>query len=173
MDTGSSRASRARGGVPPKPRLVPPPELVYAPVVKERQHGRVVAVHQKVVFGSAAQLAAALRAAPRSRQVNTSFVERVNEGLRQQNAPLRRKTLSFSKEQPWLERHLWLTLACYHVVWPQRSLRQGRHGPPQTPALAAGLTDHVWTTAELLGYRVPATFLEELSQLDPLFPPLA
>jgi hypothetical protein len=38
-----------------------------------------------------------------------------------------------------------------------------------TPAMSAGITNHVWTTAELLSYRVPAHFLEQLSTRKPLF----
>ena len=41
-----------------------------------------------------------------------------------------------------------------------------------TPAMAAGLTDHIWTTAELLSYRVPATFLDRLHEIEHLFPSL-
>jgi hypothetical protein len=56
----------------------------------------------------------------------------------------------------------------YHnFVLPHASLRQplpvaeATHGGsaqvwrPGTPALAAGLTDHVWSLTEVLGYRVP------------------
>ena len=40
------------------------------------------------------------------------------------------------------------------------------------PQMAAGMTDHVWTTAELLGYRVPARFLDTLDAIQHLFPAL-
>jgi hypothetical protein len=39
-----------------------------------------------------------------------------------------------------------------------------------TPAMAAGLTDHVWTTGELLAYRVPVEFLDQLRTIEHLFP---
>jgi hypothetical protein len=35
--------------------------------------------------------------------------------------------------------------------------------------MAAGITDHVWTTSELLSYRVPTEFVDQLSELKPLF----
>ena len=38
--------------------------------------------------------------------------------------------------------------------------------------MAAGMTDHVWTSAELLGYRVPASFLDTLDAIQHLFPAL-
>jgi uncharacterized protein YjaG (DUF416 family) len=37
---------------------------------------------------------------------------------------------------------------------------------------AARLTDHVWTTSELLAYRVLVGFLDSLEQIETIFPPL-
>jgi hypothetical protein len=36
--------------------------------------------------------------------------------------------------------------------------------------MAAGLTDRVWTTAEWLGDRIPATVLDNLADLEHVFP---
>jgi hypothetical protein len=71
----------------------------------------------------------------------------------------------------------------YHLVLPHKSLREqlptleptrGAGSPrtwrPVTPAMAAGLTDHVWTTDELLAYRVPVEFLDPLRTIEHLFP---
>ena len=93
--------------------------------------------------------------------------------------------MAFSKELPWLEKQLWLSLAYTHLVLPHDSLGQElpmveptrgtgspRRWQPRTPAMAAGLTDHVWTTDELLSYRVPAPFVDQLDQLEHLFPQL-
>lgn len=169
----------------PDPRRVPRPELVYAQVVKQRERGHVVAVTTKLVFGQETQLAEWLAHSPTSSVINTSFVERENLSLRQQNRRLGRKTTGFAKEMPWLEKQLWLELAYYHLVLPHKSLRQELPRPvptrgtgsPQrwqasTPAMAAGLTAHIWTTEELLGYRVPAPFVDSLPQIEHLFPPL-
>jgi len=172
-------------GRSPAPRRVPPADLLYAQVVKQRERGEVVAVTTKVVFGDATAIQARLAASPTSTTVNTSFVERDNLTWRQQNRRLTRKTNAFSKELPWLEKQLWLSLAYYHLVLPHDSLGQRLEPPeptrgtgsprrwrPITPAMAAGLTDHVWTTTELLSYRVPATFLDSLETIAHLFPPL-
>jgi IS1 family transposase len=169
----------------PQPRLVPPPELVYAQVVKTRQRGRVVAVEQQLVFGRFSHLAEHLADSANSTTVNTSFVERENLTLRQHSRRLSRKTNGFSKELPWLEKQLWLSLAYYHLILPHESLRvelphseptrgsgSARRWQERTPAMAAGLTDHIWTTAELLGYRVPAAVLDLLVSREHLFPPL-
>jgi hypothetical protein len=101
------------------------------------------------------------------------------------NRRLTRKTTAFSKELPWMEKQLWLSLAYYHFCLPHLGLREelptpeptrGNGSPrrwrPVTPAIAVGMTDHVWTTAELLGYRVPASFLDTLDVIQQLFPAL-
>ena len=84
-----------------------------------------------------------------------------------------------------MEKQLWLSLAYYHLVLPHASLRRELANPepsrghgserrwcPVTPAMAAGLTDHVWTTTELLSYRVPMAFLAQLPDVERLFPPV-
>jgi hypothetical protein len=151
--------------------------LHYAQVVKRRKSGRVVEVTTKIIFGSEAAVQARLAASGVSQTINTSFVERNNLTCRQCNGRLSRKVLSFSKDLTWLEKHLWLSLAYYHFVLPHDSLSQRLSAPqptrgsgspkkwqPVTPAMAAGLTDHVWTMEELLSYRVPPDFRDRLEQ---------
>ena len=169
----------------PRPRRVPLPGLLYAQVVKKRRKGRVVEVGSKVVFGDPDAIAARLAASPVSNTVNISFVERDNLTQRQSNRRLTRRTNGFSKEITWFEKQLWVSLAYYHLVLPHHSLRQrlptpeptrGTGSPrrwrPVTPAMATGVTNHVWTTAELLSYRLPAQFLDQLPEAERLFPPL-
>jgi IS1 family transposase len=169
----------------PEPRQIPPPDLLYAQVVKHRCRGHVVAVTTKVVFGKAKAIMARLASLPTSTTVNTSYVERENLTLRQHNRRLTRKTNAFSKELTWLEKQLWLSLAYYHLGLPHESLRQPLDAPeptrgqgsqrrwkPVTPAMAAGITDHIWTTQELLSYRVPVSFVERRHELDHLFQPI-
>jgi len=38
---------------------------------------------------------------------------------------------------------------------PTHATGSAKHWQPRTPAMAAGLTDHVWTLRELLLFRVP------------------
>jgi hypothetical protein len=57
-------------------------------------------------------------------------------------------------------------------VEPTRGTGSPRRWQPRTPAMAAGLTDHVWTTDEWLSYRAPAAFIDQLGQLEHLFPEL-
>ena len=162
----------ARGRFP-NLRRVPPPDLCYAVVVKERENGRVVQVTTRIVYGSAEQVQAALHASPVSATINTYGVERNNLTVRQHSRRMGRKVNAFSKDPDYLEHQLTLAFAYYHFVIPHRGLRQrlpralptkGRKGSykkwkPVTPAMAAGLTDHVWSMDELLSFRVPPKLL--------------
>jgi transposase-like protein/IS1 family transposase len=150
----------------PKPRLEPPENLHYATVHKERESNRVVGVSRQVIFGSPAALWARLKALG-VRKINTAFVERMNLSLRHLVSRLKRRGLNFSKRREDLGWHLHLSVAYYHFVLPHRGLRRRlaqpvptRGTPKQweqrTPAMAAGLTDHVWDMCELLRFRVPA-----------------
>jgi IS1 family transposase len=174
---------RGSRGPQPKPRRRPRPELHYAQVIKIRRRGHVVQVKTHVVFGDAQTVAACLQTSPVSKAINTSFVERDNLTQRQSNRRLTRRTTGFSKEIEWFEKQLWVSLAYYHLVLPHHSLRQPLatpeptrgHGTPRrwspvTPSMAAGMTDHVWTTAELLSYRVPAEFIDQLPTIEQVFP---
>ncbi len=156
-------------GRPPAPRKCPPPELCYAFVVKERERGHVIQVTTRIVYGSEAQVRAALQASPVSDTINTYGVERNNLTIRQHSRRMGRKVHAFSKDRDYLEAQLTLAFAYYHCVVPHRVLHQRLPRPlptkgPRasqkkwnavTPAMAAGLTDHVWSVDELLSYRVP------------------
>ena len=166
----------------PFPRLIPTQDLLYAHVVKIRENGRVKEVKPRIVFRKPEEIAAQLLSSPVSETVNTSFIERDNLTQRQRNRRLTRKTNGFSKDIGWFEKQLWLSIAYYHLILPHDSLQKrmevaeptrGTGSPkkwqPVTHAMAANITDHVWTTTELLSYRVPAQFLDELPKIKPLF----
>jgi hypothetical protein len=139
-------------------RRVLDPELCYAQVDKRREQGRVVEVRRRIIFGTPEIITEILG----SQQINTSYVERDNLTSRQSNGRLVRKTLSYSKKAYYLQQHLDLEDAVFNFVRPHLSLRvalpqpiNGRKWQRRTPAMTAGLTDHIWTLEELLSYRVP------------------
>lgn len=135
------------------PHKVAPPSLCYAAVCKVRRLGRVVEVATRLIFGTAALLAAALASSPVSTAVNVSFLERQHLTDRHRNARKRRKTYCFSKSWESHEAATYFTLYSYNFCWPVRTLRvrsAGELGERRTPAMAAGLTDHVWSLAEWL-----------------------
>jgi len=142
---------RFRRGRPPKPRLQAPDGLLYATVHKRRRKGRVVHVDTRLIYGTQQQLADALERSPVSRHVNTAFVERANATSRHRNARKARKSYRFSKDWEVHNGMGWFEIGVYNFCWPVSSLTtrgpEGTH-VKRTPALAAGLTDHVWSIAE-------------------------
>ena len=133
------------------PEKVPPPELTYATVEKRRRLGRVVEILVHLIFGTMAALARALRTSKVSRRVNVSFLERYNATDRHRNARKVRKTYTFSKDWQVHESMTYFTIYSYNFCWAVRTLNerdeQGRVRQ-RSPAMAAGLADHVWTMRE-------------------------
>jgi hypothetical protein len=118
---------------------MPLPALHYAQVVKSYQRRRIVGVTHRVVFGTRLAI----------EQILARSGWRINgeAGLRDQLA---------------------LFQVYHNFVLPHASLRErlpdsevtNGHGSarlwrPCTPAMAAGLTNHVWTLKEVLMFRVP------------------
>jgi IS1 family transposase len=137
------------------PEKVPPPDLNYATVEKRREKGRVVEILTRVVFGTMAAVVAALGRSTVSRWINTSFLERQNGTDRHHNARKARKTYTFSKDWRVHEAMTYFTMYSYNFCWPVRTLdeRDERGGHrKRTPAMAAGLADHVWTMWEWTTY---------------------
>jgi len=146
---------KGKRGRRPAPRKRPPKGLNYATVHKTRENNRVVAVDRRVIYGTLTAVMAALAASLVSDAVNTVFVERQNGTDRNRNARKVRKTYCFSKDWQVHEAVTYFTLYSYNFCWPVRTLRQGgrRKGYQQrTPAMAAGLTDHVWSLREWLSF---------------------
>ncbi len=140
-------------GRPRGPYKVAPASLLYATVHKTRREGRVVKAEPRLVFGTEAALRAALERSKSSRAVNTSFVERQNGTDRNRNARKVRKAYSFSKRWDVHEAVTYFTMYSYNFCWPVRTLADlddaGRVRR-RTPAMAAGLADHVWSLREWL-----------------------
>ena len=136
--------------------LVPSAGLRFALLQKTREKGRIKSVQPKVVFGTKRDIQRTLNNSPCSRVINISFVERSHLHQRLNNRRLTRKTLGFSKKLSMHEAQIWLSRGYYHFVRPHSSLKIVSNGggpsKPRTPAMAAGVTDHIWTMKELLTF---------------------
>lgn len=147
------RRRRGQVGRKPKPRLVAPKHLVYAQVVTVRNPtGHVVEVSQRVVFGGQRRFVQQLRLRQLGTTIQTAFMERWYGTLRGLVAPLRRRTRGLSWRPLRHRGRVWLMVSLYNFVMPHKSLRQGR--TQRTPALAMGLTDHVWSYREYIWLQV-------------------
>jgi IS1 family transposase len=153
-------------GPMPQPRWMPLPALLYAQVVKSYRRRRLGGVKHQVVFGTRLAIEEVL--ARWGWTINTAFVERLNLDLRQRVAAIGRRVNTLCQGEAGLQQQLVLFQVYHNFVVPHASLRQrllvpelthGRNSAkgwrPCTPAMAAGLTDHVWTLKEVLLFRVP------------------
>jgi IS1 family transposase len=130
-------------GRPAGPRREPPPGMCYGRVVKHKRRGRVECVETEVVFG----------APPEGEAVSTSYLERHNATDRHRNGRKGRKTYRFSKDWEAHAAMTAFTMYSYNFCWAVRTLRaRSAAGKWQqrTPAMAAGLADHVWSLEEWL-----------------------
>lgn len=134
----------------PPTRKKAQPTWQYLQMVKQRdEHGRVQGVKLRAVFGKKQDLVKLLGG-------STAYIERSHLTSRLFNARQVRKTLAFSKELLNYRAAANWEDSYYNLARPHKSLRQpleqgpGQKWLPRTPAMAAGLTDHIWTVKELL-----------------------
>ena len=119
-----------------------------------------------MVFGTVAGVHRVL--ATTGWQIDTAFIERVNLTIRQHVAAVGRRVITLCKGETGLRHQCSLYQTYHNFCLPHASLRlplpqpEPTHGNgsakrwrPRTPAMAADLTDHVWTLREVLRFRVP------------------
>ena len=127
----------------------PVPGWQYLQVVKKRKKGRVVGTRLRVIYGNQEKVLKLLGQ-------STAYVERTHLTMRHFNSRLVRKTLAFSKAVAMHRAAATWEDVYYNLGRPFKTLRSElfddphRRWLPRTPAMAAGLTDHVWTVKELL-----------------------
>ena len=134
-------------GRPPQ-KKIPGDDWKCLQVVKTRERGEIVDVKINVVYGDADETIKIIGP-------STSYVERTHLTSRMMNRRLSRKTIGFSKQhQIHVSSIKWMD-AVYNLVRPLRTLKErvseyGRIWKQRTPAMAANLTDHIWSIKNLL-----------------------
>jgi transposase-like protein len=146
-----------RTGKRGRPALLAWPDLVIGQVIKQYQKNHVTGVIHRLVTGKTEQLRALL---PPKQVLNTAYIERLNATFRQRLGCLVRRSRCLAKQPATLEAGMYLVGSVYNFCTPHQSLRLAcvegrRRGVLRTPAMAAGITNRVWTVGELLTYRVP------------------
>jgi IS1 family transposase len=87
--------------------------------------------------------------------VSTSYVERANLSIRMQQRRFTRLTNGFSKKAENHAHSVSLYFMFYNFCRAHQTLTKANGGIKTTPAMSAGLTDHVWTIEEILGLMNP------------------
>ena len=131
------------------------PEVHIGTVIKQSKKKRVVEITRQMAYGVLVQAEKLLQCSQGGTVLNTAFIERVNATLRARLASLTRKSRHAAHRIFALETGMYLIGCSYNFCFPHHELSKAKHrGSPCTPAMAAGLTDHVWSSCELLRYRI-------------------
>ena len=129
---------KGKRGRPPLPKVIPDPALIYGQVVKQREGRRVVKVEKRLVLGPTTT---------DLKHISTSLIERQNGTARSRNRYLVRKTYAFAKKVEYLDDQCAMDKTVYNFCRKHRGLKG------ETPAMRQGITNHVWSVAEVLRYR--------------------
>jgi len=149
------KAFRTRqSGTGGRPRLIGWPDLAIAQVVKQYAGRAVTGTLHRLVHGSVPVFLTLLWSTPGCQVLNTAFIERLNGTFRSRLAVLGRRTRCVARRAATVTRGMYLVGTVYNFCSVHSSLRLD-NGDQQTPAMAAGITDHVWTVSEMLRRRVP------------------
>src|SRR5207245_8114467 len=94
--------------------------------------------------------------------LNTAFIERLNATFRERLASLTRKCRHSASRLEALHKGMYLIGCTYNFCLAHHELSKAKHwGRACTPAMASGLTDHIWSVCELLSYKVaPSPWIE-------------
>jgi hypothetical protein len=134
-----------------RPPWVVPETVTLTQTVKHRdEHGHLLSVEIRAALG--------LSVGP----AGTVHVERLNGALRDRLNALTRKTHAFAKRDVTWDALIGLQLFDHNFQRAHRSLRlllgEGIHRyQHRSPAMALGLTDHLWSLQDLLTSRIPIT----------------
>lgn len=131
------------------------PELHIGTVIKHTKKKRVVQITRQIAHGIVEQAEKLLQDSQGGTVLNTAFIERLNGTFRERLASLTRKSRHATRRLRALETGMYLIGCSYNFCFVHHELSKPSHaGSPCTPAMAAGLSDHVWSIWELLTYRI-------------------
>src|SRR6266699_5416911 len=119
-------------------------ELCIAIAIKHPQKKRVVEVRRKLLQASLGGVV-----------FNTAFIDRFNGTMRERLASLTRRCRHAARRLETLETGMYLIGCTDNFCWPHHELSKAKHvGHPCTPAMASGLTNHIWSLHELFTYKI-------------------
>jgi len=138
------------------------PELHIGTVIKRTEKKRVVEITRKMAYGFLEQAEQLLQLSQGGEVLNTAFIERLNGTFRERLASLTRKSRHAAARLHALHTGMYLIGCTYNFCVIHQELSKAKKwGMACTPAMASGLTDHVWSFGELLSYKVaPAPWME-------------
>ena len=151
-----------RRGEMGRPRMVSWENIAIVQVVKQRMDG-ILTVDRRIVQGSQDMVQRLIKTTQNGKGViNTAFIERLNATFRLRLNNLVRRTRTLARRPETLVAGMYIVGCFYNFCHYHHSLRlklsvgsYHHHWVQRTPAIAAGLTDHLWSPAELFAFKVP------------------
>jgi hypothetical protein len=140
------------------PRKVVWPDLHIGTVIKRTVKRHLEEIVRQVTYGTESMVQKLLFLSRGGSMINTSYIERLNGTIRERLASLTRKCRHAASKTETLHAGMYLIGSTYNFCVVHQELSKapdlGGLGFPCTPAMASGLTDHVWSVKELLTYKV-------------------
>jgi len=144
-----------------RPKLFSWPQIAIVQVVKKRTEGQLT-ITRRIVQGGQEMVASLIHQTQGQGMINTAFIERLNATFRQRLACLARRSRNLARQPETLQAGMFIVGCLYNFCTYHDSLRVafylakgGQRWLQRTPAIAAGLTDHLWTMEELFNFKFP------------------
>jgi transposase-like protein/IS1 family transposase len=135
------------------------PRLYIGTVIKYTVKRRVIEVVRWMTYGQWRKAKKLLKSSKGGKKLNTSFIERLNGTFRERLASFTRKCRHAASKIETVHTGMYLIGCTYNFCFAHHELskskKKGGFGMPCTPAMASGLTSHIWSMKELLTYKVP------------------
>jgi len=146
-------------GRKPLPIRAPNEDLKYVKVFTKKIGNKAIGKVKRVIFGTKKKVLETLGIDSKIR-IGTSYVERMNLTIRNSLARFIRKGMNFSKSQEMHTSTFNFFQAWYNFIKIHSSLKLkvncgNKKWEQRTPAMAEGLTNHIWSLRELLSFRLP------------------
>lgn len=148
-----------------RPAMIAWSDIAITQVVKRCRQGQL-SIERRIAQGCERQVQSLLRVSQGAGCINTAYIERLNATFRQRLGSLARRSRALTRTTESLTAGMYLTGCVYNLCTWHKSLRLPlyvghigcRHWVKRTPAIAAGLTDHRWSVAELMLFKVPTVY---------------
>jgi len=137
-------------------------ELHIGTIIKHRVKKRVTEVTRQMSHGGLEQAELLMKHSRGGTVLNTAYIERLNGTMRERLAALTRKCRHAARRLEALHTGMYLIGCTYNFCFAHHELsRRQENWDACTPAMASGLTDHVWSVTELMWYRIaPPAWVE-------------
>lgn len=151
-------------GKPGRPQLRLWQHLCIVQVIKQyaQKPRRVMGVVRRIVWGTSKQVQTLIKQTQHTPTAHVNYIERLNGTFRARISGLIRQGRSLARQLQTLDRAMYLMGCVYNFCTHHQSLRlvryltnNRRQWVERTPAMAAGIIEHVWTVEQLLCYQVP------------------